>query len=122
MAYQARGRDPLFDSNMQAALEKRGKELGGFVLIALGVMAAAMIYSYSPQDPSWLSATDAPVQNWLGRAGASVAAPLFMIVGWASWGLAMVLLVWGARFALHRGEERALSCLIFAPIDRKSVV
>jgi S-DNA-T family DNA segregation ATPase FtsK/SpoIIIE len=116
MAYQARGRDPLFDSNMQAALEKRGKELGGFVLIALGVMAAAMIYSYSPQDPSWLSATDAPVQNWLGRAGASVAAPFFMIVGWASWGLAMVLLVWGARFALHRGEERALSCLIFAPI------
>ncbi|WP_416883404.1 DNA translocase FtsK 4TM domain-containing protein [Marivita sp.] len=116
MAYQARGRDPLFDSNMQAALEKRGKELGGFVLMALGAMAAAMIYSYSPQDPSWLSATDAPVQNWLGRAGASVAAPLFMIVGWASWGLAMVLLVWGARFALHRGEERALSCLIFAPI------
>ena len=24
MAYQARGRDPLFDSNMQAAIEKRG--------------------------------------------------------------------------------------------------
>ncbi|WP_439118329.1 DNA translocase FtsK 4TM domain-containing protein [Marivita sp.] len=116
MAYQARGRDPLFDSNMQAALEKRGKELGGFVLMALGAMAAAMIYSYSPQDPSWLSATDAPVQNWLGQAGASIAAPLFMIVGWASWGLALVLLVWGARLALHRGEERALSCLIFAPI------
>ncbi len=116
MAYQARGRDPLFDSNMQAAIEKRGKELGGFVLMALGAMAAAMIYSYSPQDPSWLSATDAPVQNWLGRAGASVAAPLFMIVGWASWGLALVLLVWGARFALHKGEERAVSCLIFAPI------
>ncbi|MGJ8602574.1 MAG: DNA translocase FtsK 4TM domain-containing protein [Marivita sp.] len=116
MAYQARGRDPLFDSNMQAALEKRGKELGGFVLMALGAMAAMMIYSYSPQDPSWLSATDAPVQNWLGRAGASVAAPLFMIVGWASWGLALVLLVWGTRFALHKGEERALSCLIFAPI------
>ncbi|WP_439521717.1 DNA translocase FtsK [Marivita sp.] len=116
MAYQARGRDPLFDSNMQAAIEKRGKELGGFVLMALGAMAAALIWSYSPQDPSWLSATDAPVQNWLGRPGASVAAPLFMIVGWASWGLAMVLLVWGARFALHKGEERAVTCLIFAPI------
>ncbi|SHG73408.1 DNA translocase FtsK [Marivita hallyeonensis] len=116
MAYQARGRDPLFDSNMQAAIEKRGKELAGFVLMALGAMAAAMIWSYSPADPSWLSATDAPVQNWLGRPGASVAAPLFMIVGWASWGLALVLLVWGARFATHKGEERALSCLIFAPI------
>ena len=116
MAYQARGRDPLFDSNMQAAIEKRGKELAGIVLMALGAMAAALIYSYSPADPSWLSATDAPVQNWLGRPGASVAAPLFMIVGWASWGLALVLLIWGARFALHKGEERALSCLIFAPI------
>jgi len=116
MAYQARGRDPLFDSNMQAAIEKRGKELAGFVLMALGALASAMIYSYSPADPSWLSATDAPVQNWLGRPGASVAAPLFMIVGWASWGLALVLVVWGARFALHKGEERALTCLIFAPI------
>jgi len=116
MAYQARGRDPLFDSNMQAAIEKRGKELGGFLLMALGALAASMIWSYSPADPSWLSATDAPVQNWLGRAGASVAAPLFMIVGWASWGLALVLLVWGARLALHKGENRALTCLIFAPI------
>jgi DNA segregation ATPase FtsK/SpoIIIE, S-DNA-T family len=116
MAYQARGRDPLFDSNMQAAIEKRGKELAGLALMALGAMAAALIWSYSPQDPSWLSATDAPVQNWLGRPGASVAAPLFMIVGWASWGLALVLLVWGARFALHSGEDRAVTCLIFAPI------
>ncbi|WP_370158285.1 DNA translocase FtsK 4TM domain-containing protein, partial [Salipiger bermudensis] len=62
MAYQARGRDPLFDSNMQAAIEKRGKELAGLALIALGLMAAAMIGSYTPDDPSWLSATDAPVQ------------------------------------------------------------
>ncbi|MGR3376597.1 DNA translocase FtsK [Salipiger abyssi] len=116
MAYQARGRDPLFDSNMQAAIEKRGKELAGLALVALGLMAAAMIGSYTPDDPSWLSATDAPVQNWMGRIGASIAAPLFMIVGWGSWGLALVLLVWGARLALHRGEERALSRVVFAPI------
>ncbi|MBR9890553.1 cell division protein FtsK [bacterium] len=116
MAYQARGRDPLFDSNMQAAIEKRGKELAGLALIALGVMAAMMIGSYTPDDPSWLSATDAPVQNWLGRIGASIAAPLFMIVGWGSWGLALVLMVWGARLALHQGEERALSRIVFAPI------
>ncbi|MCL3882005.1 DNA translocase FtsK [Marivita sp. GX14005] len=116
MAYHARGRAPLFDSNMQAVIEKRGKELGGLALMVLGIMSAAMIWSYSPADPSWLSATDAPVQNWLGRTGASIAAPLFMIVGWASWGLALVLLVWGARLALHRGEERAISRLIFAPI------
>ncbi|RDD67716.1 DNA translocase FtsK [Thalassococcus profundi] len=116
MAYQARGRDPLFDSNMQAAIEKRGKELMGLALVVLGLMAAAMIASYTPEDPSWLSATDAPVQNWMGRLGASIAAPLFMIVGLGSWGLALVLMVWGVRMVVHQGDDRALSCLIFAPI------
>ena len=77
-SFQARGRDPLFDTNTAATLEKRGRELIGLALIALGLMVAAMIASYTPDDPSWLSATDAPVQNWMGRLGAYVAAPLFM--------------------------------------------
>ena len=116
MAYQTRGRDPLLDSNMAQAIEKRGKELIGFALIFAGLAAVAMIWSYAPSDPWWMSATDAPVQNWLGRFGASLAAPMFMIVGWGSWGVAIVLLAWGMRFALHRGNERAISRLIFAPI------
>jgi S-DNA-T family DNA segregation ATPase FtsK/SpoIIIE len=116
MAYQTRGRDPLLDSTMTEAIEKRGKELIGIALIVLGAVAAAMIASYHPDDPSWMSATDAPVQNWMGRFGASIAAPLFMIVGWGAWGLAIVLGAWGLRFALHRGEDRAIGRLIFAPI------
>lgn len=116
MAYQARGRDPLLDSNTQAILEKRGKELIGIGLILVGLMAAAMIGSYTPDDPNWMSATDAPVQNWMGRLGASISAPLFMIIGWGSWGVALVALAWGLRFAFHRGEERAVSRAVFAPI------
>ncbi|MFC6636403.1 DNA translocase FtsK 4TM domain-containing protein [Sulfitobacter sediminilitoris] len=116
MAYQTRGRDPLLDSNMAEAIEKRGKELLGLVLILFGVMAAMMIGSYTPDDPNWMVSTDAPVQNWMGRMGASIAAPLFMIVGWGAWGVAIVLLVWGVRFALHMGQDRAVGRLIFAPI------
>jgi len=116
MAYQTRGRDPLLDSTMTQAIEKRGKELLGLTLLMLAAMAAAMVASYSPDDPSWMSATDAPVQNWMGQIGASIAAPLFMIVGWGAWGLAIVLAVWGARLALHRGQDRAVGRLIFAPI------
>ncbi|WP_204112769.1 DNA translocase FtsK [Shimia biformata] len=116
MAYQTRERDPLLDSNMQAAIEKRGKELIGIALLVLAGMAAAMIASYTPSDPSWISATDAPVQNWMGRIGASIAAPLFMIIGWAAWGIALIFGGWGLRFLLHRGEERALGRLVFAPI------
>ena len=116
MAYQARGRDPLLDSTTQAAIEKRGKELIGITLMVLGCMAAAMIASYDPSDPSWISATDAPVKNWMGGLGASIAAPLFMIVGWGAWGLPLLFVAWGLRFVLHVGEERALSRVIFAPI------
>ena len=63
MAYQTRERDPLLDSNMQAALERRGKEVIGLVLLTMSVLSAMMIFSYTPGDPSWLSATDAPLSS-----------------------------------------------------------
>ncbi|WP_319825480.1 DNA translocase FtsK [Thalassovita sp.] len=116
MAFQTRGRDPLFDSDMQAAIEKRGKELIGIALVVLGAAVAAMLASYSPDDPSFMLASDAPVQNALGRLGASIAAPMMMILGMGSWGLAVALLIWGFRFGLHRGEDRALSRTLLTPI------
>ena len=116
MAYQARGRDPLLDRNTAEAIEKRGKELLGLLLLAVAGMAAAMIASYHPDDPSWIAATDAPVRNLMGTPGASIAGPLFMIVGWGAWGLVAVPGIWGARFLLHLGQERAIGRLIFAPI------
>ena len=116
MAYQTRGRDPLFDSSMQAVIEKRGRELFGFALIVLGFLVGAMIISYSPEDPSFMAVTDVPVQNLLGRTGASIAAPLFMIIGWSSWLLALVLVGWGVRFIVHKGSDRVLGRTVFIPI------
>ncbi|MGC1496186.1 MAG: DNA translocase FtsK 4TM domain-containing protein [Sulfitobacter sp.] len=116
MAYQTRGRDPLLDSNMAEAIEKRGKELLGLALIAVGIVAAMIIASYTPEDPNWLVSTDAPAKNMMGRMGAFIAAPLMMVIGWGAWAIAAVLLVWGVRFALHRGQDRAVGRLIFAPI------
>ena len=115
-SYQTRQRDPLLDSTTQAALEKRGKELLGLALLALAMLSAAMFLTYTPDDPSWISATDAPVQNWLGRFGAATAAPLMMIVGKGIYILPMVLAAWGIRFVGHWGEDRAIGRLIFAPI------
>ena len=116
MAYQARGRDPLLDSNMQAMIEKRGKEMIGAALIVFGILATMVVGSYTPTDSSWLSATDAPVQNMLGQMGASIAALLFMIVGKAAWVIPVFALGWGVRFILHQGADRALGRLIFLPI------
>ena len=116
MAYQARGRDPLFDSETQAVLEKRARELMGLTLMGAGIVIALMLGSYAPEDPSWLSATDEPARNLLGRIGASIASPLIVIAGLGAWGLAVVPFAWGLRFIAHAGADRAVSRLIFAPI------
>ena len=49
----------MLDSNMAEAIEKRGRELLGLALIMLGIMAAMMIGSYTPDDPNWMVSTDA---------------------------------------------------------------
>ena len=116
MAFQARQRDPLFDSDTQAIIERRGKELVGLTLIGLALLAALMLGSYSPDDPNWLNATDAPARNILGPVGAAIASPLYVIAGYGSWAIAAILGVWGLRFLFHYGEERAMARLIFAPI------
>ncbi|MEM1237885.1 MAG: DNA translocase FtsK 4TM domain-containing protein [Pseudomonadota bacterium] len=116
MAYQTHGRDPLLDSNTQAALERRGRELVGIMLVIVGVMTALMFVSYSPDDPNWMVATDAPVQNIMGRLGATLAAPIMMIIGWGGILISVLFMAWGARVVFDRGRERALGRLIFAPI------
>jgi len=115
-SYQARQRDRLFDSATQAALERRGQELTGIILLVLALLFALLLASYSPEDPSWLSATDEQVVNLLGRLGASIASPVIVIVGLGGWGIPVLLAVWGARFVAHRGGVGAIGRLIFAPI------
>jgi S-DNA-T family DNA segregation ATPase FtsK/SpoIIIE len=115
-SFQARGRDPLLDQGTQAALERRGRELLGLGLIGAGLAVAAMLATYSPDDPSWLAATEAEAGNALGRIGAAIASPLFVIAGHAAWLIALLLAGWGLRFVLHRGSDRALARAVFAPI------
>ena len=115
-SYQARGRGRLLDSKTQAVLERRSKELLGIALFASGVIVALILGSYVPDDPSWLSATDEPARNIMGRFGASIASPLFIIVGWGAWGFALVMLAWGVRLTLHIGNDGTLTRVVFAPI------
>ncbi|MCV6825714.1 MULTISPECIES: DNA translocase FtsK [Halocynthiibacter] len=116
MAYQTRQRDPLLDSNVQAAIEKRGKELLGVALILGGVLFSMLLYTFSPSDPSWFSANGGPIENWLGRFGATVASIFISVVGAASWAVPVALFAWGLRFVTHTGAERAVYRAIFLPI------
>jgi S-DNA-T family DNA segregation ATPase FtsK/SpoIIIE len=114
--YQSRDRDPLLDQGTQAMLERRGRELLGLVLLAVALFFAAALASYSPQDPGWMVATDEPARNWMGRMGAAVASTLMVIGGLGAWGIPLVIGLWGGRFLLHRGAERAGSRAVFAVI------
>ena len=114
-SWHAKRRDPLFDQNTQAALERRGKELAGAGLVLLAVLVAMLLFSWSPDDPSFLSATDQPPQNLLGSVGAYLASPLMMIAGYGAWMLVIGALGWGLRLMLHRGEDRLMRA-IFLPI------
>ena len=117
MAYNSvKERDPLIDKETQRALEHRLTELLGIVMIACATLFSLIIFTYSPTDPGPLSASDLPVKNLLGSTGATIASPLILVIGWGSWSLTPILLIWGLRFLLHIGSERAVGRLIFTPI------
>jgi DNA segregation ATPase FtsK/SpoIIIE, S-DNA-T family len=116
MAYQTRQRDPFLDHETHAILVRRGQELLGVALLALGVACAALLLSYAPSDPNWMAATDTPPQNLLGRPGAAIAAIFMMILGYGAVVLPIALIAWGLRFVLHAGAERAMPRVFFLPI------
>ncbi len=113
---KAKRRAPLMESDTEIALRRRGAELIGLILIALAALAATMIWTYSPDDPSLFSATDEAPRNALGLIGASLADPIHRALGWASYGISVALAVWGARLLLHSGEGRILSRATVTPV------
>lgn len=115
-SYQARQRDPLLDQNMQAMLERRGRELLGLVLLGVALCFTLMLWSYSPDDPGWMVATEEPAKNLLGRFGAAAASTLLIIGGKGVWSIPLIVAAWGLRFVMHRGAERALGRIVFAVI------
>ena len=117
MAYNSvRERDPLIDKETQRALERRLTECLGIVMIACATLFSLIVFTYSSTDPGPLSASELPIENLLGKTGAAIASPLILIIGWGSWSIAPILLIWGFRFLFHVGSERAVGRLIFTPI------
>lgn len=115
-SYQARQRDPLLDQGTQAMLERRGRELLGLVLCLVAFAFTLMLWSYSPEDPGWMVATEEPAQNLFGRFGAAVASTLIILIGKGAWTIPLIFAAWGVRFMAHRGGERAVGRVVFAVI------
>ncbi|MCC5986055.1 MAG: DNA translocase FtsK 4TM domain-containing protein [Pararhodobacter sp.] len=115
-SYPSPQRQPLLDSRLQALISQRGRELLGLALIFLGAAMSLILSTYAPDDPSWMASSDGPVQNALGRPGATIASPVIIITGRAGWGIVLALCVWGFRLVIHRGEGNILGRSVFVPI------
>ncbi len=87
-------------------LQRRLRETGGIALLALAMMAALALATWSVQDPSLSHATDTPVRNLLGSPGAIAADLMMQLFGLGSLALLLPVAVWGYRLLGHRALSR----------------
>ncbi|MCC6778752.1 MAG: DNA translocase FtsK 4TM domain-containing protein, partial [Hyphomicrobiales bacterium] len=91
---------------VREALRRRVRELCGLALIALAVLLAIALATWSVQDPSLSHATNAPLRNMLGVSGAIVADLLIQLLGIGALALILPIAIWGWRLATHRPMQR----------------
>ncbi len=98
----------FLSGQLGAVLRRRLREMGGIALLSLAMMAALALASWSVHDPSLSHATDARINNLLGRPGAIAADLMMQLLGLGSLALLLPVGVWGYRLLGHRplGRER----------------
>ncbi len=98
---------------LREALHHRLREIAGLGLIAVAVLLALALATWSVQDPSLSHATNGPIRNVLGRGGAVVADLLTQLFGLAALALGLPVAIWGWRLVSHRRIARERIRLAF---------
>jgi DNA segregation ATPase FtsK/SpoIIIE-like protein len=73
-------------------------EIIGVVLLAVAILTFLCLVSYSPNDPSFNTASSQKTQNWIGVVGANFAELLVTIVGLTAYLLPALLVLIAYRF------------------------
>ncbi|MGF1554414.1 MAG: DNA translocase FtsK 4TM domain-containing protein, partial [Paracoccaceae bacterium] len=107
---------PAREHPAMALIAAAASRLVGLAALALGLALAAAIASYDANDPSYFTATGRAATNWLGGPGALIADFAMHGIGLAGWVVVALVLVWGWRLALARGDERFWSRLPAMPL------
>ncbi len=105
--------------SVRAAIRRRSSEIVGVAILGAVTFALVALMTWSAGDPSLSNATNAKVNNLLGRPGAVVADLLMQLLGLASLALLLPLAVWGWRLLTHRplgGERLRLVALTFGAL------
>ena len=107
---------PFFSPAMRDFVVARTRELVGFVFGLVGLMLMVVLGSYHPGDPSWNSvpAGEVETHNLFGLPGAYLADLLIQSLGWASFLLALVPMVWGWRLGAQKSIRHPLFRCVLA--------
>ena len=88
---------PVLPAGVSDFMRRRAIEMIGVALAVVGLLALVALASHTAADPSWNTASDGPIANLLGRAGAWISDFLLQIFGVAALVPAAALMVWGWR-------------------------
>src|ERR1700693_3260221 len=90
----------------------RGRIAGealGVLLILVGLLTVLSLLSHDPRDPNLFSITvggeAASPNNWIGGVRDALTVARCPLVGFAAWGVAVLLLLWGWRMFPQRPVE-----------------
>ena len=81
---------PLLSTAVARFLQHRLLELVGLCLFVIGCLIMAALASAHSGDPSWSTASNAIIRNWLGPIGANLSSGLLSAIGLASFALAAI--------------------------------
>jgi S-DNA-T family DNA segregation ATPase FtsK/SpoIIIE len=101
---------------MTAFLGRRGVEVIGLILIAIGLACVAALASYDPTDPSAVSGWRATLSGLIGWPGAVTADHLYRSMGAASWLPGLLFVGWGWQLGTRKQLNRPGQLLIVAPL------
>ena len=91
---------------MHASLSRRLKEGGFLLLLAIGVYFLMALFSYSPDDPSWVfESAKQHADNAGGVAGAWAASVLFMLFGKVAY-VFPLMIAWGGWLMFRERDEQ----------------
>ena len=83
--------------SMVAALKRSLWVTVGSAVIAIACISFLALLSYHAADPSWNTATDSDVKNWLAEPGAVFADAMLQALGLAAIVPVLIVAAWGSR-------------------------
>jgi S-DNA-T family DNA segregation ATPase FtsK/SpoIIIE len=93
---------PQRDDRLRQALRRNAAGASGLLMIGSVAALAAALATWSVNDPSWSHATEEPVRNALGTAGAVVADLVMQLIGLASAVFLIPVTIWGWHLVFGR--------------------